>query len=244
MTAHSAVTTTVSRTVFQSSVQVSGRKMSCVTFDQAGAAGLDEQEDQRQGQHRGDQGADRRAARPRAGGAGRPGAERAGCPVLVALPRLRASGARGSTAVTAGPPARSSATAVEPSPSSPMVIGFGCSWLNGVSGAERRHAGRERVLEALSDPWAADDLLALLADQEGQEPLRGGLMRAGLQHGRAGDVDHVAGVVRGEVGDLRVHGRRADLGPQPVPVVLVDRRRTRPAPRFTSSAIVSLSGSM
>ena len=43
-----------------------------------------------------------------------------------------------------------------------------------------------------------------------------------LEDGGARDVEHVAGVVRGEVGDLRVHVGRADLGSHPVPVVLVD----------------------
>ena len=76
---------------------------------------------------------------------------------------------------------------------------------------------------------AADDLLGRLADQEGQEPLRRGLVLAGLQHRGARDVQDVARIMRREMGDLRVHGPGADLGPQPVPVVLVDDAQRRAA---------------
>jgi hypothetical protein len=66
-----------------------------------------------------------------------------------------------------------------------------------------------------------DDLLALLADQEGEKLLGCGLVLGGLENPRARDVDHVAGVAWSEVGDLRVHVRCAKLGSQPIPVVLI-----------------------
>ena len=52
ITAHATVTTTVSRTVFQSSERVSGRKMRCATSDGPGTLGLDQQEHQRQREDR------------------------------------------------------------------------------------------------------------------------------------------------------------------------------------------------
>ena len=55
ITAHRAVTTTVSRTVFHSSSAVSGRKISRASAAGAAGARLDQQEDERQGQDRRDQ---------------------------------------------------------------------------------------------------------------------------------------------------------------------------------------------
>ena len=70
MTAHRAVTTTVSRTVFQSSVAVSGRKMRWKTVD-PGPGGFDQQEDERGQQDDGDHGAGRQEDPRPSGGTGR-----------------------------------------------------------------------------------------------------------------------------------------------------------------------------
>ncbi len=130
MTAHSAVTTTVSRIVFHSRVAVSGRKISLASAPQPAAARLDQQEDQRQGEDGGDD----RAWRDRAAGRTGPGAAARGprgrarqVPGRVAQPARR----RSSTAARVPPghssPAwRSSAMAAEPSPRSAIVIGLGC----------------------------------------------------------------------------------------------------------------------
>ena len=50
-----------------------------------------------------------------------------------------------------------------------------------------------------------------------------GLMLGGLHHAGARDVEHVAGIVGREGASGRVHGRRAHLLAQPVPVVVVDQ---------------------
>ena len=106
-----------------------------------------------------------------------------------------------------------------PVPSSAIVIPFGWSGVERGLVLRRRDAGCDGVLEAVA---VGDDLLALDGGEEGQEALGRLLMARGLEDARAGDVHDVADVVRGEVGDGRVQAARADLGPLPVPVVLVD----------------------
>ena len=86
-------------------------------------------------------------------------------------------------------------------------------------GLRRRDAGGNRVFEALA---VGDDLLPRRRVHEGEELLGLGLVLGGAQDGGAGDIEHIADVVRGEVSDLRVHGRRTDLRPLSIPVVLVD----------------------
>src|ERR1019366_10240973 len=89
------------------------------------------------------------------------------------------------------------------------------------------HPRGDRVLPALA---VVDDLLPGLRGQVGQELLRLGLVRRGLEDARAGDVDHVAHVVGREVGQRRVHVRGAHQGALSIPVVLVDDPDGRLAP--------------
>ena len=108
-----------------------------------------------------------------------------------------------------------------------MVMAFGCSRWNGVSGCEvvtPEAIGYSKLIEWAMISWPCFEI------KEGQELLRRSLMGARREHRRRRDVEHVAGVAGGEVSDVGVHVRRADLGPQSVPVVLVDHTEGHRAP--------------
>ena len=121
----------------------------------------------------------------------------------------------------------SSGVAAEPSPSSATVSGAGCRVSKGCSGwavvtPEPSGYSKLWLWARISCPW--------LADQEGDEPLGGGLLPARGEDAGAGHVDDVARVPGGEGGDGRMHVGRPHLGPLAVPVVMVDDRRSRRAP--------------
>ena len=108
-----------------------------------------------------------------------------------------------------------------------MVMGLGWSWSNGVSGAAvctPWSRGYSKLMEWAMISWPCR------GDQKGQELLGVGRVLRRLQDRGARDVEHVARVVRGEVGDLRVDVARPQLGLHPVPVVLVDHPERHRAP--------------
>ena len=121
--------------------------------------------------------------------------------------------------VTAVPALRSSAIAVEPSPSSAMVMAFGCSWANGVSGGgvvTPSSSGYSKLIEWAMISWPCSET------RKARNFCAAAWCFEDFRIAGARDVEHVAGVVRGEVGDLRVDVARPELGLHPVPVVLVD----------------------
>ena len=100
-----------------------------------------------------------------------------------------------------------------------MVIGFGWSWSNGVSGwlvVTPEAMGYSKLIEWAMISWPC------LETRKARNLWAAAWCLDDLRTAGARDVEHVAGVVRGEVGDLGVHVGRAELGPHPVPVVLVD----------------------
>src|SRR5580698_9649885 len=201
ITAHAAVTTTVSRMVFHSRVRVSGRKMRCTTS----VAPAPWASTSRNTSGRARSAATRELIVSRATGrlAGR---ARRGLTAPSASGRVSVP-----VAAISGPdPSGGSQQAglTEQGDRRRTVAELGDRDRGRLKLIERRlrcrgrHAVSQRVLVALLVARGTrDDLLTLLAGQEGEEFLGRRLMLARLQHGRTGDVDHVSGVVRGEVSD-------------------------------------------
>src|SRR5580698_7181591 len=212
ITAHRAVTTTVSRTVFHSRSAVSLRKIRCATVA---------------------------APAPRAS-ISRKTSGSASTQATARLAAISATGRRlrrGRTAGTrasawpgagGGPGRCSVCDAVIAPPTSPSPLygrsqqarlahqrdgrGAGAEVGDrhriGLELAQRRlgrlrgHAGCDRVLEADRLARVGDDALALVADQERQALLRRGLVRGGLQHPGAGYVHDISGIARRKVSDV------------------------------------------
>src|SRR5580693_2802938 len=204
ITAHAAVTTTVSRTVFHSRVRVSGRKMRCATSE----APAPWASTSRNTSGRARSAATRALMISRATGrsAGRSGR---GLTVLFSPGRVSVPAAISGPDPSGG---SQQAGLAQQGDRRRAVAELGDRDRGRLKLIERRlrcrgrHAVSQRVLVALLVARGTrDDLLTLLAGQEGEEFLGRRLMLARLQHGRTGDVDHVSGVVRGEVSDLRVH---------------------------------------
>src|SRR5580704_7527927 len=193
ITAHNTVTATVSRTVFHSSDQVSGRKIRCKTSpNPAPLASIS-----RKTSGRARTAATRQLRVSRATGR----RARRGVTCSLRSPwSLRRSASVPAAAISASCRRRGSQQArlTEQGNRRRAVAEIGDRDRVGLKLGKRRfrsrggHPGAERILIALLVPGgAADDFLALPADQEGEELLRRRLVLAVLQHRRAGDVDHV-----------------------------------------------------
>ena len=121
----------------------------------------------------------------------------------------------------------SSVIASAPVPSSAIEIGFGWSWLNGVSGlavVTPESIGYSKLLLSamICWPWAeVRKATNFWASAWCEEDLR----IAGPR-----DVDDVPHVLGGEVGDGRMHVRRAEFGLLAVPVVLIDDAQSHLTP--------------
>src|SRR3984957_2659529 len=232
MTAHRKVTATVSRTVFHSSMPVSGRKIWPATVLRP--APCDSTMRNTSGTASSAAMAALTAIRPgrrrprRAGTAATASVAGPACavwliaPVLIGVPRSQQSGLAQQ---------RDCPTAVAELADGDRVR---------PQLAERRlgrlsgHAGCDRVLEAqrvaIALAGSPDDFLALLADQERQELLRFGLMLTRAHDPGAGHVHHVTGIAGREKRQPGVNVCRSDLGSQAEPVVLVDDPEGRLTP--------------
>ncbi len=228
MIAQRTVTTTVRRIVFHNNVQVSGLQMRLQTVDQL---------ESRASRSRKTSGAASTTATARlsanriSDGTRRRGPTTAACPAVVwsGAPGTCGYGRhwrrRGGAGVAAARRAHSRPACRSKEIARRAVAQVGDRHRIRLQLRERhllgrgRDARRERVLVAFR---VRDDLLGLRGHQERQEALGVGLVAARLEDPGAGDVDDVAGVVRRQERDLGVHVGRADLVPDPVPVVLVD----------------------
>ncbi len=131
--------------------------------------------------------------------------------------RSRSDGAR---AGHSSPASRSKSAAPLSSPKAEILICGGLSSLNGFRTGLAATPGRKRIFEI--DVSLSKQRLRRLADEIGEKLLRRLAVRRGLQHRRAGHVDHRADVAAGEVVEGAVHLALADLLLQARPVVVVD----------------------
>src|ERR1019366_4719665 len=209
ITAQSAVTTTVSRTVFQSRVAVSGRQMRWAMVP--APEPLASMRRKRSGA------SSTRATAPlapsrKSGGrrrrAGTPGSATAGGSAATPVAITGGSVGDRSTPPATGPAgSRQAGLLHQRDRGRPVAqLGDGDGVRLELPQGGLRLRGRDprgdRVLEAVR---VGGDLLARLRDEEREELLSVRLVGARSEHGGAGDIQDVPGILRGEVGDLRVH---------------------------------------
>src|SRR5580658_708958 len=199
MTAQRSVTTTVSRTVFQSRLAVSGLQMRwAMVLTPAPRASISKKTS----------GANSTraitvlTANRTLGGRSRRAAAGRSTPSRLSVAGVAVTSRRRGTANARSRASQEPGLLQQGDRTGPVTqLGDGdrirLESIEGGLGLGRGHPRGDGVLEA---DRTGDDLLALLAHDVGEESLRGGLVRARTQDRRPRHVQHVARVARSEVG--------------------------------------------